>query len=187
MTTRGLLVLPLVVGWLVAACATVPTGPGVMVLPGQGKNFEAFQVDDAICRQFAGQQTGTTTERASGQSAAGAAAIGTVLGAGLGAAVGAAAGDPGIGAAVGAGTGLLGGTAVGVSRADAAITTVQGRYDVAYMQCMYAKGNQIPVARGLVPAYQAQPVPPALPPPPAKPSSIPPPPAGTPPPPPPAP
>ena len=68
-----------------------------MVLPGQGKNFEAFQVDDAICRQFAAQQTGTTTERASGQRAAGAAAIGTVLGAGLGAAVGAAAGDPGSG------------------------------------------------------------------------------------------
>jgi hypothetical protein len=112
MTTRGRLTLPLAVGLLVAACATVPTGPGVMVLPGQGKNLEAFQVDDAICRQFAAEQTGTTTKQASGQSA-----------------VGAAAGDPGIGAAVGAGTGLLGGTAVGVSRADAAITTVQGRYD----------------------------------------------------------
>jgi hypothetical protein len=191
MTTRPRLALPLALGLVSAACATVPTGPGVMVLPGQGKSFEAFQVDDAVCRQFAAQQTGTTTQQASGQSATGAAAIGTVLGAGLGAAIGAAAGDPGIGAAVGAGTGLLGGTAVGVSRADAATTTVQGRYDIAYLQCMYAKGNQIPVARGSVPAYQSQPVPsapPSAPPPPAaKPGAIPPPPTGTPPPPPPTP
>jgi Glycine-zipper domain len=186
MTARRHLALPLAVGLLAAACATVPTGPGVMVLPGQGKSFEAFQVDDMICRQFAAQQTGTTTERVSGQNSVGTAAIGTVLGAGLGAAVGAAAGDPGIGAAVGAGTGLLGGTAVGVSRADAAITTVQGRYDASYMQCMYAKGNQIPVARGWAPAYQSQPMSPSPPPPPAAPpSTIPPPPAGTPPPPPP--
>src|SRR5207249_2858678 len=29
--------------------------------------------------------------------------------------------------------------------------SVQRRYDVGYMQCMYAKGNQIPVSRGSVP------------------------------------
>ncbi len=55
--------------------------------------------------------------------------------------MGAAAGDPGIGTAVGAGTDLLGGTVVGVTRADAATITCN-RYDVAHMQGMYAKGNR---------------------------------------------
>jgi hypothetical protein len=29
----------------------------VMVLPGQGKSFEQFQTDDAVCRQWAREQT----------------------------------------------------------------------------------------------------------------------------------
>ncbi|MGH7393313.1 MAG: hypothetical protein ACREM3_28240, partial [Candidatus Rokuibacteriota bacterium] len=97
----------------------------------------------------------------------------------------AAAGNPGAGAAIGAGTGLLGGTAVGASRASAYSGSVQGRYDATYMQCMYSRGNQIPVARGSQPSYTSQPAPP--PPPPAPPANVPPPPAGTPPPPPPGP
>src|SRR2546425_11895306 len=104
--------LPLVAGLLMTACATVPTGPSVMVLPGNGKHFEQFQADDAVCRQWAAQQTGTTTERVSSQSTVSGAAIGTVLGAAAGAAVGAAAGHPATGAAAGAGAGLLGGDAV---------------------------------------------------------------------------
>ncbi|SRR6266852_4680589 len=63
-------------------------GPSVMVLLGNGKNFEQFQADDAICRQWAAQQTGTTTKRAPAES--------TVSGA----AIGAAAGSPAIGTAV---------------------------------------------------------------------------------------
>jgi len=60
---------------------------------------------------------------------------------------GAAAGSPATGAAIGAGGGFLGGAAIGASRTDAAGTSVQHRYNIAYMQCMYAKGNQIPVSR----------------------------------------
>src|SRR5207247_1443468 len=127
-----------------------------------------------------------TTQRASTQSTVSGAAIGTAVGAAVGTAIGAAAGNPGIGAAVGAGGGLLGGTAVGASNAAGANQSVQHRYDMTYMQCMYAKGNQIPLARGSQPAYTRQPVPPP-PPPPSAPASIPPPPAGTPPPPPPPP
>jgi hypothetical protein len=168
-------ILPIAAGVFLTACATVPTGPSVMVLPGNGKNFEHFQADDAVCRQWAAQQTGTTTGRASTQS--------TVSGAAVGTAVGAAAGSPATGAAVGAGAGLLGGTAVGASAAEGAHTTVQRRYDIAYMQCMYAKGNQIPIPRGSQPAYTSQPV--ATPPTPSAPANVPPPPAGTPPPPPP--
>ena len=178
---------------LTTACATVPTGPSVMVLPGTGKSFDQFQVDDATCRQWAAQQTGITSEQASTHSAVTGAAIGTVLGAAAGAAIGAAAGSPATGAAVGAGAGLLGGTAVGASNAGAAYRTTQSRYDASYMQCMYAKGNQIPVARGSYPAYSqpaATPPPPppsAPPPPPASGSSrVPAPPAGPPPPPPPS-
>jgi hypothetical protein len=48
------------------------------------------------------------------------------------------------GAAVGAGFGLLGGTAVGAGRGSGYYASVQGRYDIAYRQCVYAKGNQVP-------------------------------------------
>lgn len=171
-------------GLLLTACATVPTGPSVMVLPGDGKNFEQFQTDDAVCRRWAAQQTGTTAEQAARERAVSGAAVGTVLGAAVGAAIGAAAGDPGIGAAVGAGSGLLGGTAVGAGQAAHVAGSVQSRYDVDYMQCMYAKGNQIPVARGTVPPYSSR-LPEAATPP--TPTDIPPPPPGRPPPPPPGP
>ena len=77
------------------ACATVPSGPGVMVLPGAGKNFDQFQLDDAICRQWAAQQTGITTGQASRESAVGSAVVGTVVGAAVGAAVGTGARDSG--------------------------------------------------------------------------------------------
>ena len=131
-------------GLLLGACATVPAGPGLMALPGTGKSFEQFQIDDTVCRQWASQQTGTTPERAAGVSTAEGAGLGTLLGAGLGAAIGAAAGHPGAGAAIGAAGGLLAGTGVGASRGEAAGHQAQRRYDNAYGQCMYAKGNQIP-------------------------------------------
>jgi Glycine-zipper domain len=179
-------VLPIAACLLLTACATVPTGPSVLVLPGTGKNFEQFQADDAVCRQWAMQQTGTTPNQAGATSTVTGAAVGTAVGAGLGAAIGAAAGSPATGAAVGAGAGLLGGTAVGAGNAYGAGVSVQRRYDIAYMQCMYAKGNQVPVPRGSQPPYTSSPAPPP-PPPPPPPPDVPPPPEGTPPPPPPGP
>jgi hypothetical protein len=171
--------LPIVAGLSLAACMRVPAGPNVMVLPGAGKDFEQFQVDDAVCRRWAAQQTGVTTSRASNDAAIGAAAVGTALGAATGAAIGAASGNPATGAAVGAGAGLLGGSIVGASNADEARWTVQHRYDMAYMQCMYAKGNQIPMARRSQSRSTWQPAPPAH----ARiaPESVPPPPPGVPP------
>ncbi len=168
------------------ACATVPTGPSVMVLPGSTKSFEQFQADDAACRQWAAQQTGTTAGKASTGSTATGAVVGTAVGAAAGAAIGAAAGNPGAGAAIGAGTGLLGGTAIGAGQAQGVYYSVQQRYNMAFMQCMYAKGNQIPVARGSVaPGYSSSTPPPPPPPAPPRPANVPPPPVGTPPPPPP--
>ena len=43
---------------LLAGCASAPTGPGVMVLPGSGKSFDQFRFDDHECRQYASSQVG---------------------------------------------------------------------------------------------------------------------------------
>ncbi len=175
--------LALAAGMLLSACVTIPTGPSVMVLPGDGKNFDQFQMDDGTCRQWAAQQTGTTAQQAANESGIASAAVGTVVGAALGAAIGAAAGNPGLGAAVGAGAGLFGGTAAGASASQVSAGSVQRRYDHAYMQCMYAKGNQIPFSGRARPSY----APPAAAPGPPPPAGVtpPPPPVGPPPPPPP--
>ena len=101
----------LIVALVVSGCASVPTGPSVMVLPGSGKSFEVFQTDDAVCRQWAAQQTGTSPGKASTESTVGGAAIGTLVGAAAGAALGAAAGNPAVGAA-GAGGGAGAGGAL---------------------------------------------------------------------------
>ena len=147
--TQKVWILPIGVALLLTGCATIPTGPSVLVLPGTAKDFEEFKVDDAVCRQWALRQTGTTTQQASTDATTSGAAIGTALGAAGGAAVGAAAGSPATGAAVGAGVGLLGGTAAGAEAGEGAEWSVQHRYDMAYIQCMYAKGNQIPVPAGV--------------------------------------
>jgi hypothetical protein len=182
------LALPLAAVVLFTACASVPSGPSVMVLPGQGRTFDSFQADDYTCRSFASQQANGTPSDFATRNTLGGAAIGTLLGAAAGAAIGAAAGSPGTGAAVGAGVGAVGGTAGGANMSYSTSTSLQARYDAAYMQCMYAKGHQIPVRRGSQPPYTSQSVvapPPPPPPPAALPPNVPPPPAGTPPPPPP--
>ena len=43
-----------------AGCATVPTGPNVMVLPGTGKTFDQFRVDEMECRHYAVSYTHLT-------------------------------------------------------------------------------------------------------------------------------
>ncbi|MDD1673204.1 MAG: hypothetical protein LUP99_02210 [Methanomicrobiales archaeon] len=162
------------------ACATVPRGPSVMVLPGAGKSFEAFQSDDALCRQWAAQQIGISPNDAVNQNLAAGAALGTLAGAGLGAAIGAASGNAGIGAAIGAASGLVGGTAMATGPAYEAGYQLQRRYDNAYLQCMYSNGNQIPgFVRPSRPAVPAPPPPPGFspgPPVPRQPGAYPPPP-----------
>ncbi len=129
---------------VLAGCATIPTGPSVMVLPPPGKPFEQFQADDAICRQWAAQQIGVTPQEAANQSTATGAIVGTAVGAGLGAAIGSVSGSAGAGAAIGAASGLLVGTATGANEGRIYGWRAQRRYDIAYLQCMYAMGNQIP-------------------------------------------
>lgn len=139
----------------VSACAVAPpSGPSVLALPAQGKSFEAFQQDDGICRGFATQQTGgVSSGEAANKSAIGSAAVGTALGAGVGAALGSVGGAVGAGAAIGGATGLLAGSAVGAGNAQAAGGNVQGRYDTAYTQCMYSKGNTVQAPEARYAAY----------------------------------
>ena len=128
------------------ACATIPNGPSVMSLPGTGKSFDQFRIDDITCRQFAYEQVGGTTGQQAGQTAAvTSAVVGTALGAAAGAAIGSASGDMGAGAAIGAGSGLIFGSMTGTGYAYSSYYEAQRRYDHAYLQCMYAKGNRIPV------------------------------------------
>ena len=137
-------ILTIVVLLVVSGCATVPSGPTVMVMPAPGKSFEQFQADDAICRQWSAQQAGLSPQQVASQDTITGAAVGTLLGAGLGAAIGAATGNPGVGAAIGAGSGLMLGTAGGANAGQMSGQEAQYRYNIAYQQCMYAKGNQVP-------------------------------------------
>jgi len=143
---RGKEITALAAALTLGACAVAPpTGPTVMALPAKDKSFEAFQQDDMTCRQYAAVQTGgVSPTEAANQSAISSAAIGTVLGAAAGAAIGAAAGNPAMGAAIGAGSGLFLGGASGVGAAGYSATALQQRYDMAYVQCMYAKGESVP-------------------------------------------
>ncbi len=143
---RGVLLFSVVV--ILSGCATMPTGPSVAVFPSPGKPFEVFQADDAVCRQWAQQQIGGVSPgQTANQNLATGATVGTLVGAAMGAAIGAAtggAGGAGAGAAIGGAAGLLGGTAMGSDAGAASGYQLQRRYDIAYQQCMYAKGNQIP-------------------------------------------
>jgi hypothetical protein len=129
---------------VVAGCATVPTGPSVLVLPGTGKSFDQFRTDDLACKQFASEQLGgTTAASAAVNSGIKSAAVGTAVGAIAGAAI-----NGSRGAGVGAGTGMVVGGVSGAGAADVSEYDMQRRYDFAYQQCMYAKGNRIPIAGG---------------------------------------
>jgi hypothetical protein len=151
---------------VLGACATYPTGPSMLALPGTGKSVDRFQYDDAECRKIADDQNGgTSPSDVANSSTAKGAGVGTLIGAGVGAAFGG-----GGGAAVGAGFGLLTGAAVGASAGESSAYALQRRYDHAYIQCMYTRGHKVPVVGRLSspPSY--------VPPPPPPPSSAPPPP-----------
>ena len=143
---------------MLASCASIPTGPSVAVMPASGKPFDQFQADNAICRQFAEQQMGANPNQVAREQ--------VITGAATGAAIGAASG-----ALMGnghenqtesmAGAGLIVGSAAGASAANASTMSLQRRYDIAYMQCMYARGNLVPG----YPAPRYTPPPPPPPPP----------------------
>jgi hypothetical protein len=138
---------------LVSACAHQPVGPSVAVLPGPNKPFAVFEQDQASCERYADNQVAGRAQTANNDALA-TGAVTTGLGALLGAAVGG-----GNGAGVGAATGAIFGTAIGTEMSRRDQYGLQRGYNIAYSQCMYAKGNQVPGAR-----FSAPPPPPPLPP-----------------------
>jgi len=133
---------PVVALLALGACTTIPTGPSVMALPGTGKNFDQFRADDAVCRQYAHEQIGGATAN---ETAVESGVKSAVAGAAVGALAGAAMGGH-QGAGVGAGMGLVVGSAAGANAGHSSGYGAQRRYDNAYVQCMYAKGERVPVS-----------------------------------------
>ena len=144
-------------GLLLAGCVSVPTGPSVLTLPGQGKSYEQFRADEYECRQYAQSLVGTTAD----QAAADAGARSAAMGAAVGALAGAAVGRSGESAVAGAALGTAGGAIAGTGAASQTASMLQQRYDNGYIQCMYAKDNQVPMAGRY--ATQSRPVAPSAP------------------------
>lgn len=139
---------------LLAACATVPSGPSVAALPGSGKTYDRYAVDDARCRDRAYRAVaGSGAPQAANEQAVGSAVLGTALGAAVGGLI-----DGGQGAAVGAGLGLLTGATVGANQSTASSWQLQRRYDGVYLNCMYALGNKVPMSAQQA-AYLRRPAP----------------------------
>jgi hypothetical protein len=160
--------VPLLVVALLAGCVTVPSGPSVMVLPGDGRSFDQFRYDDMDCRSYASSQVGgASTDQVAADSVAKSAVLGTLIGAAAGGAIGGRSG-----AATGAGAGLVLGSVAGAGAGQGSVYGLQRRYDHAFQQCMYAKGHRIPGAgRASYPyspplGYAPPPAPPNYPPPP---------------------
>jgi uncharacterized protein YcfJ len=141
---------------LMVGCATTPVGPSLTVMPAPGKPFDVFKNDDKECREYAQNSLNTTADEIAAKNTAKTAVVGAVLGAVAGAvADGGSSRNVGTGAAVG----LLGGAAMGAAGGGDASKEVQRRYDIAYQQCMYSKGNQVPGYAIQKPADPAPPVP----------------------------
>lgn len=146
---------------LAAACAEMPVGPTVAVMPGPNKPFDVFIQDDTLCRSWAAHSIGVTGHDAAAQQMLGSTAAGAVIGAVAG---GLAGGDRGAGA--GAAMGTVVGASVGANQSAHTAANAQRRYDIAYQQCMHAKGNLVSgvgyAAHGWAPPSSAPPPPPPV-------------------------
>ena len=129
---------------LLAGCATVPTGPAMNALPGTRKTAEQYYADDAACRARAQSFFAPNAAQPANDAAAANVVGGTLFGAAVGALIGAAVGDAGAGAAIGAGTGMLGGSAAAANVSGFSNQQMQAIYDREYLQCMFARGHQVP-------------------------------------------
>lgn len=140
---------------MLAGCVTAPGGPRAAVMPAPGKPFEVFVDEDRLCRQWADQSLGGNAADAANRALLSSAAVGTAIGAAAGAAAG---GHDGAGS--GAAVGMVMGTVAGSGQSANTSYDLQRRYDVAYQQCMYAKGNQVQGYRSAAPAVPASAPPP---------------------------
>jgi hypothetical protein len=119
---------------LLAGCATQPMGPTVPVMPAQGKSMDRFQADENYCENYAdGRASGRVKQANDTELRNG------VVGAALGAGIGALAGNT-KGALIGGGIGALLGSTSGAGYDQ---HRIQRTYDIAYAQCMTARGNDV--------------------------------------------
>ena len=124
---------------LLTSCAEMPIGPTIAVMPAPNKPFEVFIQDDQLCRSWAAHSIGLVGHDPAVEQMF----ASTVTGAAIGAIAGAAAGghrDIGAGAAMDT---VIGATA-GANQSAFTAGNAQRRYDIAYQQCMYSKGNLVP-------------------------------------------
>jgi uncharacterized protein YcfJ len=109
-------------------------------MPPPNKPFDVFVQEDQLCRGWAAHSIGQP-----GHDAAADAMLGSTLtGAAIGTVIGAMAGG-GRSAGGGAAAGTAIGAVAGANQSAAVAWGAQRRYDIAYQQCMYAKGNVVPV------------------------------------------
>jgi hypothetical protein len=140
---------------LVVGCAEMPTGPTVAVMPAPNKPFEVFMQEEQLCRGWAAHSIGQPGHDAAAQrmlsSTAAGLAIGTLVGA-------VAGGHRNV--ETGAAMGTVMGAATGTSQSNQTAWSAQRRYDIAYQQCMYSKGNLVPSYGYGANRYAAPPPPP---------------------------
>jgi len=139
------IILSLALISVLAACTSAPTGPTVAIMPRECKPFEVFQAEDQQCRQFAASAVKDTSDAALKEGVT-SAAVGAALGAAAGLVIG---GGSHTNVGTGAGVGMLGGAGLGAMNASGKQNQAQEQYNIAYQQCMYSKGNQVP-------SYKAQ-------------------------------
>ena len=142
-----------------AGCATGPTGPTVSVIPAPGKPFEVFQAEDAGCRQWAEQQiNGMNPAQTANQKDCRRCSNRHGRGRGprrarrvcLGTRRSRSSHRRSDGPRRWCGCGQQCGRSLRIA--------LQRRYNTAYTQCMYSKGNQVPGAYRPVSATPPPPV-----------------------------
>ena len=69
---------------LLGACASIPSAPSILALPGSNRTFESFRADDQDCRLYASRQITVPVADPGVQSAVAGTAIGAAAGAVIG-------------------------------------------------------------------------------------------------------
>jgi uncharacterized protein YcfJ len=133
-------------------------------MPGANKPFDVFVQEDQLCRGWAAHSIGLAGHDAAAERMLASTVTGAVIGAVAGAAL-----DGGRGAGAGAAVGTALGGTLGSEQGAMTAMNAQRRYDIAYQQCMYSKGNVVSSPYG---TYR-YPVPPPLSAPPPPPTPVP--------------
>jgi hypothetical protein len=113
-TTKYLAIFAVAVTAALSGCAQAPGGPTVQAVPGPNKSLADFQQDNGYCRTFASSQISDAQNQANQQ------VVSSVV------------------------VGAFTGNAAPVPSPSETAVTLQQRYDAAFVQCMFAKGESIP-------------------------------------------